>query len=783
MNNPQSWRATGQQQLISGRYKEAKNSFVQATTLAPHLKAEIMLDYERLISQEPTKVGPRFSLAGFAIGQGDLDTAILELEELLQIERKNVEAYNTLGRIYLKQGRLDDVIALLERSVIEGIKDVSLSEILAGAYLEKGRIAEAITFYEEILKFKPGNKAVLRVLGELYIRTEQYIQAAQSYQAMFSDDPEVGREVVQRLEELLKKQEGNVPIREILAEIYMRSLKPELAVAKLQEIIRLDHQQLVEMIARLRGILKSYPGHPQATLALAEALRRQGNFSEAIENYYNLVKSKPEFLVEGIKGYQQVLEFCPEQVLARTYLAEAYLYQNKLSEALFEFEKIIEVDAESAEMISRRCREISKVQPQLLQARLVLGKTYLVSGDLQRAILEAEGIIAVDKKYLPAYLLLGEAYYKSKLCRKAVTVLAEALRLDPYNLKAQERYREAREKEIELETEATKKRLAEDQRKISLHFDLAKLYIQKGLKEEAIRELQIALKDNNRVATVYNLLGKVFRGEGRFEQAAAQFNRALETSHSETDDFRREVRFNLGTTFEATGQLAKAIKIYEEIIQEEIDFGSLKQRLKYLKGTSLKSIEVKTLLLAIARPGKNELIAIWGREAKERRGERRAELSQSFGQNHNSAGYDYFIKGMNKAALEEFQLAIQLDNRFAAALNNLAVSLAQEGKYLEAKARLEEALRIEPGCVIFHNNLGVMALFLGQLNQAQVEVEKAYNLDPELAAVCLNLGDLCYFKNDVRRSLDLYQRAGHFDPLLELAEERLRFKTPESIPE
>jgi O-antigen biosynthesis protein len=778
-DDPLALRQLGRHSLLNGRYKEAQHHYAQAVKVSPHLLPEVLLDYERVINRDPAKLGPRFSLTGFEIVQGKLDAAILELEETISFDPKNVEAYNVLGRIYLKQGRIDDVIALLESSVKAGIKDVSLSEILAGAYLEKGRIEEAIRFYNDILRYKPGDKLTLRVLGELYTRTEQYNQAAQSFQAMFSDDPEVSREVMQRLESLLQRQEGNVFIREILAEIYMRSYKPEAAVEKLQEIMRLDHQKLIEITVRLRGILKSYPGHPPATLALAEALRRQGHFSEAIESYYNLVKTKPELLEEGIKGYQQVLEFCPEQVLARTYLAEAHLYKNQLVEALNEYEKIIEADPETAEMISRRCREISKVQPQLLQARLVLGKTYLVSGDLQRAVLEAEAVISADKRFLPAYLLLGEAYFKMKMCRKAVTVLGEALTLDAYNLKAQERYREAKEKEIELETEATQRRIAEDQWKMSLHFDLAKLYIQKGLSEEAIRELQIAVKDQARAGVAYNLLGCVYRGEGKYEQAAAQFNRALELVPAEQTDFRRLVRFNLGTTYEATGQVAKAIKQYESILQEELDFGNLKWRVKYLKATSLKSMQVKPLLLVIAKPGKNDLVVLWGREAKARKTDRQEEMSQSFGQTHNAAGYDYYLKGMNKAAFEEFQLAVQLDVKFAAALNNLAAALVAEGKPLEAKARLEDAVAIEPHSAVFHNNLGVASLLLGQLNQAQAEIEKAYTIDPELSAVCLNLGDLCYFKNDVRRAIDLYKRVGSFDPLAELAEERLRFKTPE----
>jgi len=778
-DDPLALRAVGQQNLKKGHYKQAKNHYTQAVRLCPRLVSEVLLDYEGIIAQQPNKVGPRFSLAGFAIVQGDLDSALLELEETLEIDPKNVEAYNVLGKIYVKQGRVDDVIVLLERSMTEGISDVSLTEILASAYLEKGRLREAAKFFNEILKHKPGDKQTLRMLGELYTRLEDYNDAAKSFQAMFSDDPEVGREVIERLEGLLKKQEGNVLIREILADIYMRSIKPEQAVTKLKEVMRLDHHKVDAVIAKLKSVLKSYPSHPETTLALAEAFRRQGSYSEAIESYYNLAKNKPELLEQAIKGYQAVLEACPEQILARTYLAEAYLYKNQINEALVEFDKMLDVDPGAAAAIIQKCREIIKAKPQLLQARLVLGRAYLASGDVQRAAVEAESIIAVDKKFTAAYLLLGEAYFRLNLSRKAVSVLGRALMLDPYNVRVQDRYREVKEKELEFEVAKIKERLAEDPWRMSLHLDLAKVYLQKDMKQEAIRELQLAVKDQARSPFAYNLLGCIYRGEGRFDQAAAQFNRALELAPTELDDFRRNVRFNIGTTYEAQGQVSKAIKLYEQILQEDIDFGDLERRVKYLKTTSLKSMQAKALLMVVAESEKKDVVVIWGREGKSKRSGRREEISLSFGQNHNVAGYDFFMKGMHKAALEEFQLAVQLDIKFATALNNYGVALVKEGKLYEAKSNLEDAVNIDPTSVVFRNNLGVVYSLLGQMTQADAELAKAYTLDPELTGICLNFGDICYLKNDIRRAIDLYSRASNFDVLAEVAEQRLRFKTPQ----
>lgn len=778
-NDPRALQGAARYYMRDGSYKQSRALYAQAAAFSPRSLPEILLDYERQIGNEPARIGVRLSLAGFLLDQGEIDPAIMELEEMVDEYPKKSEPYHVLGKIYIKQERIDDAIALLERSIAEGLPDINLREILAAAYLGKGKMGEAIKFYEEILALKPGDKQTLRVLGELYNRTENYLQAARCYQAMFSEDPEVMREVIQRLEDLLKKVEGSIAIREILADIYMKTLDPEAAVGKLREITRLEPNKLDEIAQRLKSVLKNYPNLPSAVLTLAEAQQRQGNYSEAVENYYQLVKVKPELMDEVIRGYREVLEFCPQQILARSYLAEALLYQNKVAEALQEFGKMVEADPSLAETVIRKCREVLKAHPQLLEAHVTLGKAYLVKGDYQRAAVEAEGVIVLDKKVTSAYLLLGEAYAKLKLGRKASETLKTALLLDPYNLRIHEKYKEAKEREMEAEIQNLKERMQEDQWRISLHLDLAKLYIQTGDRETALRELQIAVKDPARASLAYNLLGNIYRSEGRYDLAAAQYNRGLETNPG---GISRVLRFNLGTTHEAQGDVKKAIKIYESILQEDIDFGNLKKRVKWLKATGLPCMRTKALAAVVTDSGKREIIAFWGREARSSHADRRSEISVSFGQEHNQAGFEYFMKGMCQAAEEEFTLAVQLDPRFDVALNNFGVSLAKAGRWEEARLRLSEAVQQNPASSIFYNNLGVVYFLLGKIDLGRTALEKSCALDAESAPACLNLGDIYYLNGKTEKAIELYRKIGPCDLLSDLAERRLLFKVPSPPP-
>ena len=767
-NDPFALKSAARYYLQEGSYKQSQNLYAQSVTNSPRIKPGILLDFEAQFACEPEKIGAYLSLAGFYILTGEIDAACLELEEIVELFPKKVEPYQALGRIYIKQEKIDEAIALMENSLRQGVEEVSLREILAAAYLGKGRVEEAICFYEEVRLLKPGDKHTLRILGELYTRTERYAQAAQAYNAMFSEDPEVVREVIQRLEDLLKKVEGSIEIREILSEIYTKTMDTEAAVGKLREILRLESNKIEDIISKLRSILKNYPNLPSAVLTLAEALRTKGDYSEAVEIYYQLVKVKPEMVDQIIQGYQGVLAVCPDQVLARAYLGEALLYTGKVTEALQEFARMVESDPAVADMVIKKSREVLKTHPQLLDAHITLGRAYMAKNDYQRAVNEAEGAIAIDKRMTAAYLLLGEAYAKLKMGKKSAATIRLAMMLDPFNPNILTRYREVKERELAAEIAGSKE--------LSLHYDLAKLYLQKGEREEAVRELQLAVKDPGRAALAYNLLGNIYRSEGRFDLAAAQYNRALEAN---TPELAKLLHFNIGTTHEAQGEVRKAVKIYESILQEDIDFGDLKRRVKGLKSTSLPSMRSRALQMVIAEYGKKDIIALWGREEKvDGRAAKKEEVSLSFGQEHNQSGFDYFLKGMYQAAEEEFLLAVQLDPRFGIALNNLAVALAKAGRLEEARLRLMEAVQHDPSSSVFYNNLGATYLLLGKTDLARTAFEKSAAFDPGSAAISINRGDLSFSRGEIEKAIELYRKVGAFDPLSDLAERRLLYKVP-----
>lgn len=753
--------------LKNGFYKQAKEQYELAVLFSPYVISEIMLEHEKHIEKEPFNTQLRLSLVSFCLSTNDKEHSTLELEELLEIDPLNIQAYNILGRIYIKQEKIDIALDLLETAQKLGAKDVLLSEMLASVYLEKGRLNEAINFYEEL----PKEKKNLRMLGELYQRINNHEKSAEKFYEMYKIDPEVAIEAQNKLEELLLKNLKSIKIREFLIDIYAKSMKPDIAVSKLEEIIKISPDNTDKVIDKLKDLLKNYPQHPSATLTLAAALSSKGNYSEAIEEYYKLIKEKPEFIDKAIESCKDIIKKYPDQFLARQFIIENLMQNESFEESKNEIKSLLEIYPQAADWIIEKTKELSKKN---IYARESLAYAYLAKHDFFNANLESEKILSSDPQNISALILTSEILMNQNLSRKALEILRKALGKSPYDPSIHKKYKEAYLKELSLQSEQLKKRISEDEWKMSLHFDLAKILIELGQKDEALRELQLASKDTQKASFVYLTLGNFYKNEGLYDQAIDSFKKGLQFSSIETTDNQKKIKFGLALVYEAYGNIRAAIKILEEIEQEDVDFQNVREKIRFLKNTSLASIQNKSLILAIKNPENMEILGMWGRETK--KGTRPQTLTVSFGQNYNNSGLDFFFKGMYSAAEEEFSLAVQLDPNYLAGLNNLAATQIANKKHPEALSNLRRAFDLDPSSAIILNNLG-LALFLNDLSsEALFTLNKAMEYNPELPFTLTNLADLLYKKGKVKEALDLYQKIKPYEFTYEIGKERLLCK-------
>jgi tetratricopeptide (TPR) repeat protein len=774
--NPQELLRLGQTHLAGGNFKEARFKFRIALLYNPRLAAKVALMYENILDGDPENINARLSLADLHLYLGEVEGAISELEEILDIASDRSDVYNILGKLHLKQGDIDGAIVVIESAFRAGVKDTSLTEILAGAYIEKDRINDAISLYKGLVAADPNNKNYLRILGELQGRVDMLDDAANSFYSMLALDTSFSSEVIHKLEELKKKQPNNLHVKEVLADVYLKAIQPSLASAELEEIVSMDKSRLDKVISKFKESLDKYPDEPSTLKALGRALTLKQAYSEAVGEYGKLMKYSSQYIDEAIAGFKDVLSKYPGQVHAHESLGDAYLKLGRFEEALLEYLEVMKLAGSAAKTIIGKCLKIEKENPNMILVRQVLGQAYILSGEGTLAIEEAEFMIYLDKNYAPAHQIMGDAFMKMGNSLKAQGSFASAMNIDPFNAALHKKYEEASLALLKEEIERIKKRIDEDPWRIGTHLDIAKVYLMIRDFDKGVKELQAAVKDSARAPFAYNLLGLTFMELGRFDLAALQFERALEVVPKELGDVAKTIRFNLGSSYEAMGNVSGALAEYEMILSEDVEFAGLQARTRNLAAINPESQRNKSIVAVIEQFGARGVIGMWGSDL--RRAESAGDLlNVSFGQEHNSAGFEHFIKGRFKGGMEEFELAVQLDPKFSAALNNLAVMFMREEHLEQAQTRLNLALSIDPGSAVIRNNLGVYHYFKNDLESAAQEFNKALESDPSLSAAYLNLGDIMYLKGQAQNAISLWEKIKTNDPLSPVTRRRLAYKT------
>ncbi|MCX5726176.1 MAG: tetratricopeptide repeat protein, partial [Candidatus Saganbacteria bacterium] len=320
--------------------------------------------------------------------------------------------------------------------------------------------------------------------------------------------------------------------------------------------------------------------------------------------------------------------------------------------------------------------------------------------------------------------------------------------------------------------------IKEDQWRLSLHLDLAKLYFSKRELQPAIEELQLALKDQARASFTHNLLGLCFKEDGRFDLAEVQFAEALRMLPPELSDLSKVIGFNLGSTLEAQGLIEEAIAQYQAVLSKDINYGRLQQRINYLSASNPASLRNKALIGIAPVLASEKVVVLWGRDGRSLSGGKGVELLNiSFGQDHNRAGFEYFMKGMNKSAKEELILATSLDPGLASALNNLGMLLLKEGNLEEAESKLSRAIDCDPTASVFHSNLGLIHYLNKNYKDAEMKFKRALSLDASLSPTLINLGDVLYLEGNAKQAIAQWEKVKEFDLVSEFAKRRLLFRT------
>jgi tetratricopeptide (TPR) repeat protein len=286
-------------------------------------------------------------------------------------------------------------------------------------------------------------------------------------------------------------------------------------------------------------------------------IRQQPDNVGAIGNL-GIIYARTHRAGEAIAAYQHALDLSPNDESILLNLGIVYLKQNLHGQALPYFARVVAIDShnQQARQLLAVCRlyagqaalaihdleDLRAANPRDEQLLFLLGFAYLKTGDSEKAQAIFNRMFAVAGP-AQAQFLLGRACYEAGHFPQAEESFREVLRLNP-----------------EFP---------------GLHLELGKLYISERQTDNAIRELELAIKENPSSEDANYFLGSLLVRESRFAEGITY----LEQAKSLWPDswaiyyYLGKAKFQMGQVTEAITLLRKAVELNPDDANAQYQLG------------------------------------------------------------------------------------------------------------------------------------------------------------------------------------------------------------------
>jgi tetratricopeptide (TPR) repeat protein len=241
------------------------------------------------------------------------------------------------------------------------------------------------------------------------------------------------------------------------------------------------------------------------------------------------------------------------------------------------------------------------------------------------------------------------------------------------------------------------------------------------------------------VQLAYMLKGNYFYDHGNYAEAERWLRKSVRLNWSNPAPHN-----NLGRALQRETRFDDAVAQYQRAISINPKWATPYNNL----GTALQDKATPT--------GKQDDAIVQFRRA--------IELDRHYANPHNNLGLAYFRQNNVVDAIMEYQHAIALDPKIAIFHDNLGNAFYHEGKTEDAIAEYRRAVEIDPKFATAHNNLGLALASVGKTDDAIAEYRRAIEIYPKYANAHANLGMALYHQGKTEEAIAEYRRAIEIDP-------------------
>ncbi len=504
----------------------------------------------------------------------------------------------------------------------EAYYDFTLGHYYQQEYQTTSRAEDAnraIDFYKKAYALDPNSQQISEELAEIYFQSQRIRDAVLEAQSVIAKDPD------------------NLPARRLLARIYVRTLgdmsdtsgqRDTLARATEQyhEIMRLDpaDTDAALWLARLyrlqnehdkaegvlRGLLAREPENENAVEQLTQLLLDEGKSQEAISSLKGILDRAPTArlwdlygdaytqihdLTNAEQAYRKAAEAQPGDINHRRGLAQTLLNEQKYPEALEQYQRLAEMDADDPDNylrlaeIYRQLKQLDRAEQNVLLAKLRApgnleviyyeSSIYQAEGrfeDAIRVLSDAVTGVKAQSEFTPSrrrtlailYQQLGQLYREVSNYSAAVNTFEEMLRLGPEEdrrarLMIIDTYRAARD--IPKALDASRKAIEAYPKDRAIRTTQALLYGENAQTDQAVSQLRQLLDGTAADFEIQLDVAQAYE-QGRRWSEAEQAVHAAEKIAAQSSD-KETAGFLLGAIFERQKKFDQAEEQFRQVLK------------------------------------------------------------------------------------------------------------------------------------------------------------------------------------------------------------------------
>lgn len=374
-----------------------------------------------------------------------------------------------------------------------------------------------------------------------------------------------------------------------------------------------------------------------------------------------------------------------------------------------------------------------------LQAKMSAGYAALGRKDLDAAEAAFNDAAKADPRSPAPLLALAEVARRRGNAAVAERWLRRALEAAPDDASVQRawgRYRFSVKDYAGAEA-ALRKAAQLDPNAAATQSDLGDLYLN-WLKRpaDAVTAYRALVKIKPEDSSAHFGLGLALASQGNSRAAASELERAAALAPSNPLPFTA-----LGRLYALSGEPDKALAVFDRALKVDARYApALAER---------GDIYFKRNDYSRAAADYEQAVQLMPRDAM----------------NAYKLGGAYQLMGKLDLAERQYRRAIELDARFAPALNNLAAMSAERRQNLDAALDwAKRAVAADPDMAEFHDTLGSVYLARGDAGAAIAAYRKATSLAPKNAAFYYGLGEALARKGDKQQAVAAFKTALSVNP-------------------